>query len=245
MFERGVISYEIKEALTYKFEKNFGEKEWKFVEHVFSFMIEKGMTFCLKNISGNVVNSETNIFRNMMDIIHFRNLNRDTLIVLDDSVKWMLARYIKIAGSLKIFLDLSYMDLSGIELMGVNLAEGRLLGTNLEDAELLGADLSGANLRDAKLDNADLGHVNLQRADLKGASMCVTELRKADLSWAKLGDAVLIGTVLRETKLYRIEVTGAVFDINNIVCVGKENDTLKNAFVYLNGKLIPYKSWEN
>lgn len=245
LFENGVFSYEIKEALTYKFEKSFEEKEWEFVEDVFSFMIGKGMTSCLKNISTNVLNAETNIFRNMMDVIRFRELNPNKLIVLDDTIKWMLSRYIKSAGALKIFLDLSYMDLSGIELMGANLTESRLLGANLEDAELLGADLAGANLQDAKLDYADLGHVNLQRADLRGASLHKAELRKADLSWANLQDTVLTGAGLREARVYRIDVNGAVFDIDNVVCVGKENGTLKNAFVYLNGKKIPYDSWRS
>lgn len=103
-------------------------------------------------------------------------------------------------------------DLSGAELMGMNLNKAYLRGADLSKADLSNACLIGANLRGAKLRFANLSRVrirdaNVGGADLRGVNLTMANLRslnlsrvnlsEANLSKAQLKEACLIGTNLR------------------------------------------------
>lgn len=80
-------------------------------------------------------------------------------------------RYLSLAGT-----DLMDLDLSGFHLQGVNLQVARLeganlQGTHLEGAYLGGAHLEGAHLGGAHLDGAELGGAKLAGADIGGADL--------------------------------------------------------------------------
>jgi len=83
--------------------------------------------------------------------------------------------------------DLSFRDLSGFDLRGVNLS----------NAALAGADLTGAKLMNADLSHADLFGADLEGADLTGAVLLAVDLRGANLHRAALTDTVLTGADLR------------------------------------------------
>jgi len=91
--------------------------------------------------------------------------------------------------------DLSYKNLSNVNLESANFIRANLQGATLNDARLswgnlIGADLSGADLRRADLRWAALNGANLSGADLRDA-----DLRNANLDGADLTDAQLIRTV--------------------------------------------------
>lgn len=67
--------------------------------------------------------------------------------------------------------DLSFRDLSGMEIRNIRLSSAKLVGANLARAKLSGCDLSGAELFGADLEEADLTGANLMGADFRGANL--------------------------------------------------------------------------
>ncbi len=86
--------------------------------------------------------------------------------------------------------DLSFRDLSGMEIRNIRLSGAKLVGANLARAVLAGCDLSGAELFGADLEGADLTGANLMGADFRGAN----------LHRAILTDCVLRGADFRTDK---------------------------------------------
>jgi uncharacterized protein YjbI with pentapeptide repeats len=105
--------------------------------------------------------------------------------------------------------DLSYTDLRGLKLCGVNLSDANLHGANLFRVDLSNADLRGANLFRADLSSANLDDANLGGANLGGAN-----LHGANLSDANLGGANLHGVDLHDANLFRANLFGA--DLHNV-----------------------------
>ena len=99
--------------------------------------------------------------------------------------------------------DLSYKNLSGLDLRNANLYR-----VNLRNANLRSADLRKANLRKADLRKAALRNANLRNADLRNADLAYADLREADLI-----DANLSNTDLREANLSNADLSKA--DLNN------------------------------
>ena len=92
--------------------------------------------------------------------------------------------------------DLSYKNLSGLDLKNAN-----LYGANLNNADLSNADLRKADLRNANLAYADLRNADLREANLRGAYCCYANLRRADLRNVDLRAATLFVANLREANL--------------------------------------------
>lgn len=78
---------------------------------------------------------------------------------------------------------------TGINLVAVNLSHLDLKGVDFSYAELSLVDLSGTNLRGADLSYATLHQTNLSGADLRGAMLIGTDLRHANLDAADLREA--------------------------------------------------------
>ena len=83
--------------------------------------------------------------------------------------------------------DLSYIDLFGADLRGVNLRFANLSGSDLRKTDLRYTELFRADLRGVDLRFADLSGSNLIEADLSGS-----DLREADLRFANLSGVDLI-----------------------------------------------------
>ena len=128
--------------------------------------------------------------------------------------------------------DLSYADLAGMDLSGVDFTNAILMGADLGGADLSGAvfveaNLSGADLRRAKLEgtllqqadlsrakleDADLGAVedkNLTYANLSGTDLSGSDLSSVDLRLADLSGANLRGVNLSAANLSSADLTGA------------------------------------
>lgn len=118
--------------------------------------------------------------------------------------------------------DLSCLDLSGLDLRYMNLTGADFTGSNIAGADLRYSDLSGSqfvranlrrarlsvtNLRDASFHGADLGGATLRHADLSSAHMYRTDLRNTDLRHANLYDVDLYDADLRHAQL-----TGLILD---------------------------------
>ena len=100
--------------------------------------------------------------------------------------------------------DLSYKNLSGLDLKESNLREANLNNVNLRNA-----DLRDANLRNANLAYADLRNANLREANLCRAFCCYANMRKADLRNADFREANLFVAVLREANLFGANLKNA------------------------------------
>ena len=87
--------------------------------------------------------------------------------------------------------DLRGADLSYANLSGVNLNNADLKGTNLCVANLNGADLSNTKLNGANLRSTDLRGANLNGADLSGANLIGADLRRVGFNGANLNGANL------------------------------------------------------
>jgi hypothetical protein len=72
-------------------------------------------------------------------------------------------------------------DISPINLLGADLADGNLVGANFSRANLIGANLVATNLAYANLTRANLGGANLARAHLTGADL--TSANLLDARW--------------------------------------------------------------
>ena len=128
--------------------------------------------------------------------------------------------------------DLSYADLAGMDLSGVDFTNAILMGADLGGADLSGAvfveaNLSGADLRRANLEGALLQQADLSRAKLEGADLGAVEgknltyanvsgtdlggvdLGSADLRLADLSGANLRGANLNAANLGSADLTGA------------------------------------
>ena len=84
--------------------------------------------------------------------------------------------------------DLSYKNLSGLDLKNANLYRADLKNANLRAVDLRNADLRYANLRHADLSNADLSEANIDGADLRYANLYGANLKNTDIIYAKISE---------------------------------------------------------
>lgn len=84
--------------------------------------------------------------------------------------------------------DLSYKNLTGLDLSEVNLSYSKMTGVNLTQAKLI-----KANLRFADLSLSNLYKANLRNTDLQHTNLCFADLSFADLTDIKLDNSNLEG----------------------------------------------------
>ena len=126
--------------------------------------------------------------------------------------------------------DLSWADLSGLNLMWANLADVDLSWANLSGANLLLANLSKADLNKANLTKTDLTKAILDGAYLHGANLTKaylfrTSLKEADLTEADLTRAKFESAKLEDARFEKAILNGTDFInsyINNSDFTGAE-----------------------
>ena len=119
-------------------------------------------------------------------------------------------------------VDLSGLDLHGLNLAQADLAGADLRGCDLSDARLAEADLSGADLTDAVLrgvwaEGATWTDARVVRADFRksrrdlfyGTHLLGADFQGADLTDARLTGAHLWGARFNEANLTRADLRGA------------------------------------
>lgn len=120
------------------------------------------------------------------------------------------------------FCNLSYGNLKGKDLSGVDLSFAILLGTDLRNANLSGSNLDGVDLRDkdlkgtvltfADLTGAKLGGVDLSNKDLSGTILTDVDLRGVDLTYKNLSGAILKGADFKN-----VDLTGTLLSFANLI----------------------------
>lgn len=203
------IPNEIQHFLKWKFESGFKNEEWKFVTRVLNIMIERGMTYYLKNRGQNIIILEKNIFSNLLMLIHLRNFAPYEIIKIKETD--ILAYYLRLLCSLKIkkHIDLSYLSLSQINLSNLYLKSANLKKVHLKEANLKSMCLENANLRDAHLEGAHLEDADLKGVHLEEARLEDADLRGAHLEGARLEDAHLERAYLEGAHLEGAHLEGA------------------------------------
>jgi hypothetical protein len=122
--------------------------------------------------------------------------------------------------------DLSGVDFSEENLVGVHLGGANLAGANLSEAYLSDAYLSEANLVGANLSGTSLSGTSLSKANLSGANLSGAHLYGADLSKANLNRTNLNTANLTEVNLTEADLTDA--DITGCRIYGISAWGLKN-----------------
>lgn len=130
--------------------------------------------------------------------------------------------------------DVRHPDLSYAELSGLNLYWADLSGADLGSANLSGAELFLANLSGTDLSNANLKRTNLTKADLSNANLSGANLSGANLSQSKLINANLTGAILDKADLEWADAAGANWTGASLKDASLKNTDLKNARIEVN-----------
>ncbi len=125
------------------------------------------------------------------------------------------------------YTDLSFSDLTQVNLQGAELHASQLTAANMEASHLQWADLSnsqmqGANLfqanligsimTDSNLEKANLAEATLNGAVLQNANLCQANLARADLNWVDFSQADLRDANLKQARLGWAKLTDANLD---------------------------------
>jgi uncharacterized protein YjbI with pentapeptide repeats len=102
-------------------------------------------------------------------------------------------------------IDLSNKDLTGVNLSGVDLSNQDLTGTILTQSNLIGANLDGVDLSNKDLTRVNLSGVDLNNQDLTGTILTQSNLTGANLDGVDLSNKDLTGTILKDAK--KIEIS--------------------------------------
>ncbi|MDJ0685364.1 MAG: pentapeptide repeat-containing protein [Alphaproteobacteria bacterium] len=122
-----------------------------------------------------------------------------------------------LAGMSLAGVDLSLLNLEGVDLRNAKLANANLSLTSLNGANLSGATLTEANLRDASLNGADLNSADLSAANLRSAKLNNANLASADLPKADLRAAHLIRANLHGATLFGADLRAAELSKANLL----------------------------
>lgn len=128
-------------------------------------------------------------------------------------------------------LNLSHMNLSGIDFSCAILRNTRLYYSNLSNANLAGVNARGASFHHSNLSNTNLFEANLYDAlmnsvDLSNSFMYNVNLHGADLHGANLSNADLSHANLYSTRLSKANLSNADLSFANLSCSGISSNTI-------------------
>lgn len=136
----------------------------------------------------------------------------------------VIERYEKgenIAGAILSGVDLSKLDLHGIDLSRAICKKTKFCETNLDGADFsqtvgMEADFSGASLKNAVMEKGLFAKAVFKKADLTGANLHQAVMKKADCTEANFSGANLDWVILQKSKLSKaclknIKATMGVF----------------------------------
>ncbi len=245
MFSEHIIRKEILEFLEYRFRNNIVGNHVLFnnLHQAFRLMIQNGMLYYTEKSYYCVIQNESNVFINMLEIMHYFDgehllLDASVLMYLDNcwrhklNLRGIFLRNIFLNGVNLTDADLTGADLTEVEFKNANLSNAKLNEIILKDARICEADFRKTELKKANLENADLmgtkfNYADLTRAnlfgadldgaDLSNAKLINVNLEKANLRKANLRNADLTGTSLTHTLLVEAILIGAKLDIQKII----------------------------
>ncbi len=220
LFLENSLSFEMLEFLEYKVRTKLGSV-FNIVNDIFQLMLRDGMTRYTKKCKRNVIESEINIFANMMEILHFcENITLQYDFVINNYLRSNYMTKLNLKG-ITLVATPKEIDLAGAKLIEVNLERASLVKVILERADLERANLERVNLAYANLEMADLRRANLRKANLyrshlRGADLCGADLQSAILTNADLRGAYFIGALLDRTNFIKANIEGAKFNVESL-----------------------------
>lgn len=113
----------------------------------------------------------------------------------------------RLTGATIVGTDLSRADFAGAIFTGAILS-----GSNFAGLDLSEVNFADACLRRANFTCADLTYTDFTRADLFGANLSYADFFGANLSYANVTRANLTDATLFATKLFGVNLDGAIFD---------------------------------
>ena len=174
LFIKNQINDEVIEFLKYKIRNSKWNIYFDKFNETFQLMLKDGMTFYTKKQYKNIIQCVSNVFKNMLDIIH---LWENAFFKFDN----LIHDYLR--------FDIEQLNFSKTDLRGLNLKKSDLVRANLTGADLTGANLIGARLVDAKLDDACLLNTifdEMQVIDIK----CKYDLRESMVFVAEIKSVI-------------------------------------------------------
>ena len=180
--------------LKYKISKSRLNDKFDYIYGSFILMIENGMTYYTKKIYKNVIERESTVFVNMLDIMHlWDNIH----LKLEDSIcDYLVCNTQEKVNLSNAILNHTY-DYDGIKILrGVSLKRAYL-----PNADLRGADLRQVNFTSANLNHADLRKASLRRTDFQYADLRGADLREAQVDWIDLSGADLRATIFNDYQI--------------------------------------------
>lgn len=135
--------------------------------------------------------------------------------------------------------QLSYINLSGADLNGINFKNASLSQSNLSGCNLCGANFEGASCCAANLSRANLTGANLSSAILLEAKLRYSLLKNTNLTAANLEGADASYCVINKADFTNACLEDAIF--YQVLGVDDSNfkSTLKNMKISSKGKIIP------
>lgn len=113
--------------------------------------------------------------------------------------------------------DLSYMNLSEIDMRGAKMRASNLKKTLFKNTALQGAVISSAKLIGANFSGANLSYVNFSNSDMRGVNLRCANLYKADFNNANLSYADLTNARIDVTTNFtNANMTNVVVNINRL-----------------------------
>lgn len=121
---------------------------------------------------------------------------------------------------------LKEVDLTGVNLRGIDFYQATIENTIFADADLreanlgevytVGLDLHGANLSSASLFEATLNNADLSNANLSNAQLAFADLNGANLSGANLRNVRMIDTSLSEANLRNADLSNSKIEFTRL-----------------------------
>ena len=209
--------------LKYRILKSRLNDKFDYIYGSFILMIENGMTYYTKKFYKNIIERESTVFVNMLDIMHlWDNIHLKLEVSICDYLVCNIQEKVNLSNAI---LNHTY-DYDGIKILrGVSLKRAYL-----PNADLRGADLRQVNFTSANLEHADLRKASLRRTDFRYANLRGADLREAQVDWIDLSSAELRETIFND---YQIDYL-------------KEYYNLHGTKVYLEtGEIIKYEEYCN
>ena len=125
--------------------------------------------------------------------------------ILEKHKKWLNCE----EGGERVDLSFFDIDLSCVDLRGVNLSGAFLRGVDLRGSDLSFANLRATDLEYANLNKTHLTNTDLSRSHLKGINLSGANLKYCDLAYSALSYADLSNTDLTNSDLTEADLRGA------------------------------------
>lgn len=211
-------------------------------------LVDKNFFAKAHNSQHNYLSNEWGILEAATSVINARTLSIIRRFEDDAGRKSSVIRFLIDTEIIrKANINISYIDLSKVDLRGTDLSEISLNGIKFDEADLREvnfrkSDLTGASFKDANLSLANLSSANLSSSNFSGANLNSADLRNVNLSNANfsetdLEEANLNKSQFENTKFVKANLKGASiigvrinrsdFDYSNLTNVALRNSLIK------------------